>query len=79
MFNELKQTNMKKNILSSLNVKRFFEQRIIKQKEKTQTKDEAQKISSVKKDEKPYYEIFISRHKNNHDDFLDYSGGMLGI
>ena len=29
--------------------------------------------------EPPYYERFISSHHSNHNDFLDFSEGMMGI
>ncbi len=38
----------------------------------------AEHIAEQKQDNKPYYEALISRNRRS-DDFLDLSGGLLGI
>ena len=38
----------------------------------------AEQIAEQKQDNKPYYEALISRNRRS-DDFLDLSGGLLGI
>ncbi len=77
------------NFKSFLNEKKIFlKNAIIYQKEKVNTivnptstrgNDATENNSHEKLKERPYYESFISMRHSDHNDFLDYSGGMMGI